>query len=199
MFLFERLARAVLRGTPLLLAVGVFAVSLAYAIVRYNVFADVPWHELPVYVTNKAISVAALVALGMSRIVHDKTRRKRIGLIGAGMSALHVLLSFVVMQPSYLGKLYLVGGTLTANAELSMLVGCVATVLIGWLLYETALTPIDRQHSGASLVRGLGRATLVLSPCTSHSWAGPAGSTSQAGRVACHPSRCSVPRSRPVS
>lgn len=143
------------------LAAGVFAVSLAYAIVRYHVFADVPWEALPVFVTNKAISVASLVMLGMSRIVVDKTRRKRIGLIGAALAGLHVLLSFVVLQPAYLAKLYGPTGTLTGNAELSMLVGAGATILLGWLLYATVLQPVEQQ-TAMSLVRGLGRAVLIL-------------------------------------
>jgi hypothetical protein len=143
------------------LAAGVFGVSLAYAIVRYNVFGTVDWQQLPVFVTNKAISVASLVMLGMSRIVVDKTRRKKIGLIGAALAGLHVVLSMMLMTPSYLAKLYLPSGTMTGSAELSMLVGAVATILIGWLLYETILQPVGQQTK-SSLVRGLGRFVLIL-------------------------------------
>jgi hypothetical protein len=145
------------------LVAGVFMASLAYAIVRYNVFAAVDWQQLPMFVTNKAISVAALVMLGVSRVVLDKGRRKRLGLIGAALAGLHVLLSMMLLEPAYLPKLYLSGGTMTGGAELSMLAGAIATVLLGWLLYVTVQRPLETQSSGTSLVRGLGRFALVLS------------------------------------
>jgi hypothetical protein len=144
------------------LVAGVFLASLAYAVVRYNVFSTVEWQQLPVFVTNKAISVAGLAMLGISRVVVDKGRRKQLGLVGAAFSGLHVLLSLMVLEPSYLAKLYLPSGTMTGSAELSMLTGAVATVLLGWLLYATVQRPLEVQSSGTSLVRGLGRFVLVL-------------------------------------
>ncbi|MBC8069052.1 MAG: hypothetical protein IAG13_12020 [Deltaproteobacteria bacterium] len=144
------------------LVAGVFMASLAYAVVRYNVFGAVDWQQLPVFVTNKAVSVAGLAMLGISRVVVDKARRKQLGLVGAALSGLHVLLSLMVLEPSYLAKLYLPNGAMTGSAELSMLTGAVATVLLGWLLYATVQRPLDVQSSGVSLVRGLGRFVLVL-------------------------------------
>ncbi len=144
------------------LVAGVFLASLAYAIVRYHVFAGVDWAQLPVFITNKAISVASLVMLGISRVVFDKARRKRLGLIGAALAGLHVILSVMLFEPSYLAKLYKPSGTMTASAELSMLAGAVATTLLGWLLYSSVATPLDRQSSGTSLVPGLGRVVLIL-------------------------------------
>jgi hypothetical protein len=144
------------------LVAGVFLASLAYAVVRYNVFSTVDWQQLPVFVTNKAVSVAALVLLGISRVVVEKARRKHLGLVGAAFAALHVVLSLMVLEPAYLPKLYLPSALMTGNAELSMLAGAVATVLLGWLLYVTLERPLDVQSSGVSLVRGLGRFVLVL-------------------------------------
>jgi hypothetical protein len=144
------------------LVVGVLAVSLAYAVVRYNVFAGIDWSQVPVFITNKAISVAALVMLGISRVVADKARRKHLGLLGVAFAALHVVLSLMLFEPAYLAKLYRPNGTMTAAAEMSMLAGAIATVLLGWMLYATVMRPLDRQVVGTSLVRGLGRFTLVL-------------------------------------
>ena len=144
------------------LVVSVFAVSLAYAVLRYNVFAGVDGAQVPVFITNKAISVASVVMLGISRVVSDKPRRKHLGLFGVALAALHVLLSLMLFHPAYLAKLYRPNGTMTAAAELSMLAGAIATVLLGWKLYATVMRPLDRQIAGTSLVRGLGRFTLVL-------------------------------------
>ncbi|HWB75780.1 MAG TPA: hypothetical protein VG755_12520 [Nannocystaceae bacterium] len=144
------------------LVAGVFLASLAYAIVRYNVFGTVDWQQVPVFVTNKAISVASLVMLGVSRVVVDKARRKRLGLVGAALAGLHVLLSFMVLDRSYIAKLYQPSGAMTGATEWSMLAAAIATTLLGWLLYATALRPLDTQSQGTSLVRGLARIVLVL-------------------------------------
>ena len=69
------------------LIAGVLAASLGYAVVRYNVFGGVSADQLPVFVTNKAISVGSLVLLGVSRVVIDKPRRKHLGLIGLALLA----------------------------------------------------------------------------------------------------------------
>jgi hypothetical protein len=72
------------------------------------------------------------------------------------------MLSLMVLDPAYLPKLYLPDGKMTGTAEAAMLVGAVAAMLLGWLLYRTAERPVDTQLRGASLVRGLGRVALLL-------------------------------------
>jgi hypothetical protein len=37
--------------------------SIAYAILRYHIFGEVPWKDLPLYVLNKGISLSSLVLL----------------------------------------------------------------------------------------------------------------------------------------
>lgn len=39
---------------------AVFGVALAYAIVRYHLAGDVPWRQFPLFILNKAISLAAV-------------------------------------------------------------------------------------------------------------------------------------------
>ena len=144
------------------LAAGVLAASLAYAILRYNVFGTVAWEQLPLFVGNKAIAVTSLVLLGLSRLVADPERRKDLGLAGLAFALVHVLLSFVVIDPAYLPKLFGRAGTLTWGAETSMLAGGVATVLLLWLAYATLKNPIERQPHATSLLPGIARVMLLL-------------------------------------
>ncbi|MFO0634752.1 MAG: hypothetical protein U0168_18060 [Nannocystaceae bacterium] len=144
------------------LAAWIVGASLAYAVLRYNVFRGDSWEQLPVFIVNKAISVGSLGMLGASRVVADKARRKRLGLAAFMLAALHVLLSLMVMNPSYIDKMYLPSGRMSWSAELSMLTGAVATSLLMWLAYSTTLRPLDSQQHATSLVPGMARGTLVL-------------------------------------
>lgn len=144
------------------LIAGVLAASLGYAVVRYNVFGGVSADQLPVFVTNKAISVGSLVLLGVSRVVIDKPRRKHLGLIGLALALLHVMLSLLVLQPTYLAKLYLADGKMQWFGELSMLTGAIATVLLLWLAYATTTRPLPDQRPGSSLLPSVGRIVLAL-------------------------------------
>lgn len=144
------------------LAALVTALSLVYAIVRYNIFRGDSWEQLPVFIVNKAVSVAALVLLGASRVIADKGRRKRLGLLGFLFTALHLVLSLMILNPEYMSKMYLPTGRMTWSGELSMLTGSVATVLVTWLAYTTTLHPLDRQTDSTSLVPGMARIVLVL-------------------------------------
>lgn len=144
------------------LAALVTALGLVYAIVRYNVFRGDSWEQLPVFIVNKAVSVSALVLLGASRVIADKARRKRLGLLGFLFTALHLVLSLMILNPEYMSKMYLPTGRMTWSGELSMLTGSVATVLVMWLAYTTTIHPLDRQVDSTSLVPGMARIVLVL-------------------------------------
>jgi hypothetical protein len=139
----------------------IFGVSVAYAVVRYNVFKGVSYEQMPLYVTNKAVAVTSLVLLGVARLVADKRRRKGLGIAAAVLAGVHVLISYVVMQPAYLDQLYLPSGTLRWNGEVSMLAGALAAVPIAWLVHATAARPLEVQVD-RSLLPGLGRAALAL-------------------------------------
>jgi len=141
---------------------GVLAASLAYAVLRYNVFGDVSVEQIPVFVANKAISVASLAMLGISGVVADKARRKHAGLLGLALALAHLMLSLLVLDPAYLPKHYLETGRMRWNGEASMLAGIVATVLVLWLGHVTTTRPATAQVPGTSLVPGVGRIVLLL-------------------------------------
>lgn len=136
-------------------------VGMAYAIVRYNVFKGVPWEQLPVYVSNKAIALVGLLLIGLSRVVQDKARRKGLGLAGAGFVAVHVLLSLMLAGPEYFPSLYTAAGQMTGNAALSMLAGALGSGALLWLFHSTKVRPPEGQPR-TSLVPGLGRLLLLF-------------------------------------
>ncbi len=144
------------------LLAGLTGAGLAYAIVRYNVFKGVPWDQLPLYVTNKAIALVGLVFLGLSRIVVEKQRRKNLGLSGALLVVVHVLMSLILLGPDYYAGFYSRLGQMTLSAELSMLAGALGTVGLLWLFYVTTIRPIAGQPHRTSLVPGLGRLVLAF-------------------------------------
>lgn len=144
------------------LAAGVLAASLAYAVLRYNVFGTVAWEQLPLFVANKAIAVTGLVLLGLSRLVADRERRKDLGLVGLAFTLVHVLLSFVIIAPMYLPKQFTQAGTLRWGAETSLLAGAIATVLLLSLAYATLQKPIERHAHATSLLPGIARVMLLL-------------------------------------
>lgn len=144
------------------LIAGLTAAGLAYAVVRYNVFKGVPWEQLPVYVSNKAIGLVGLLLLGLSRIVVDKRRRRGLGLAGAGFVALHVLMSLMIARPEYFPSLYNAAGQMTGSAALSMLAGALGSGALLWLFHSTKVRPVEGQRQRVSLVPGLGRALLLF-------------------------------------
>ncbi len=144
------------------LLAGLTGAGLAYAIVRYNVFKGVPWDQLPIYVANKAIAFVGLVMLGLSRVVVEKNRRKNLGLTGALLVAVHVLLSLILAWPKYYESFYAATGQMTLSAELSMLAGALGTGGLLWLFYVTTVRPVAGQTHRTSLVPGLGRAVLLF-------------------------------------
>lgn len=144
------------------LITGLTGAGMAYAIVRYNVFKGVPWEQLPVYVSNKAIAFVGLLLLGLSRVVVDKRRRKGLGLAGAAFVVVHVLLSLMLAGPEYYPSLYTASGQMTGAAALSMLAGALGSGALLWLFHSTKVRRIEGQAQRTSLVPGLGRALLVF-------------------------------------
>lgn len=129
-------SRSAIKGS---LWVLVFA--LAYAIVRYNIARDVPYDQLPLYIGNKAMAMGTVIIIGLSfalgPLAHfwpgTFTRftplKKSYGLIGFAVAAVHAIMSLILLSPAYYSRLYLASGKLTANGELTMLLGILAFVV----------------------------------------------------------------------
>ncbi len=116
----------------------VFGGSLAYAVIRYHFAGDVPWRHFPLFILNKATSLAAVIFVACSYLIgkiirwhdHDKVLRlvviKFCGLTGFFLAGVHALLSLSLLSPAYYGKYFDAGGQLNLQGELAMSVGVFA-------------------------------------------------------------------------
>ena len=121
-----------------LLSIIIFLAVFAYAVIRYNVIKGTPWIELPLFISNKAISLSAVVFIALSYALGSLARfwpktfvpalsmRKFFGLLGFGLAALHGLISLLIFTPAYYPKFFLGSGKLNLVGELSMLFGILA-------------------------------------------------------------------------
>ena len=137
----------------------ILAVSMAYAVLRYNVAGDAALNQIPAFILNKAVSYTALVLFGIALLQRDTFRRRSLGFWAAGTAGVHILLSFVLLNPGYFGQFYTESGTFTWSAELAWLTGAVATMLIVGLMLHT---PSGHQKTTSSLRPGWGQGVLML-------------------------------------
>lgn len=113
----------------------IFIVVFAYAIVRYHIFKGVGWEEFPLFISNKAISLSAVVFIAISYVLGSLSRfwphtfsptlgtRKLFGLLGFSLAALHGLISLIIFSPAHYPKFFLESGKINLVGELSMLFG----------------------------------------------------------------------------
>ena len=128
----------------------VFGTSLAYAVLRYHLVGDVAWRHFPLFILNKATSLAAVVFVACSYLVgkvihwHDHDRALRLvvikfcGLMGFFLAAAHVFFSLSLLTPAYYGKYFDAAGRLNLQGELAMAVGVIAL----FFLLSPALTTL---------------------------------------------------------
>jgi len=116
----------------------VFGAALVYAIARYHLAGDVAWRHFPLFILNKATSLAAVVFVASSYLIgkiihwhdHDKALRlvviKFCGLIGFFLAGIHAFFSVSLLTPAYYAKYFDAGGRLNLQGELAISVGVVA-------------------------------------------------------------------------
>lgn len=117
-----------------LVVTAVFAVSAAYATVRYNVFKGVPWSDWPHYVGNKILSLAALIliALAVFRLASRPARPIRtLMVIASALAIAHSFISLAMLQPAYYDKFF-ADGKLTLLAGASLMLASLAVALLQW-------------------------------------------------------------------
>jgi DMSO/TMAO reductase YedYZ heme-binding membrane subunit len=140
-------------------------VPLTYAIIRYHLVNGVEWSHFPLYIANKAFSLAAVLFIATSYLigkvlrVYDKEPGKRLilikfcGLMGFSLATIHALMSLLLTSPSYYAKFFHEAGKMNLTGELSLALG----VLSFWCLAITAVTSLpfmyeaigaDRWHRG---------------------------------------------------
>ena len=112
--------------------------SVAFSILRYHIAGDVAWAHFPLFILNKATSLAAVFFVASSYLVgrvfrwhnHDPVLRlvvvKYCGLSGFFLAGVHALMSLCILNPSYFAKYFDADGRLNAVGEIGMAVGVIA-------------------------------------------------------------------------
>jgi DMSO/TMAO reductase YedYZ heme-binding membrane subunit len=122
--------------------VVVFGSALVYAVIRYHLVGDVAWAHFPLFILNKATSLAAVFFVASSYLVgkvfrwhdHDKALRlvviKFCGLMGFFLAGVHALFSLALLSPAYYAKYFLPDGRLNLEGEVAIAVGVIALFLL---------------------------------------------------------------------
>lgn len=114
-----------------------FIPSFLYAVIRYNFFSDVPWSQIPLWVSNKAFAVTATLLIGCSLLLRSHHPRREIGILGAYIAFIHVILSLTLLTPSYYEKFYLSNGQFSLTGGLAMLAGVISCAAIILAIYHS--------------------------------------------------------------
>jgi DMSO/TMAO reductase YedYZ heme-binding membrane subunit len=121
---------------------AIFGASLAYAVVRYHLAGDVEWRHLPLFILNKATSLAAVFFVASSYLIgkiirwHDRDPALRLvvikfcGLMGFFLAAVHGFFSLALLSPAYYGKYFDDAGRLNLQGEIAMSVGVIALLFL---------------------------------------------------------------------
>ncbi len=120
----------------------VFGAALVYAIARFHLAGAVEWRHFPLFILNKATSLAAVMFVGSSYLIgkiihwHDDDKALRLvvikfcGLTGFFLAAIHALFSLSLLTPAYYAKYFDAGGRLNLQGELALSVGVIALFLL---------------------------------------------------------------------
>lgn len=123
-------------GRALASGAAAFVLCFGYAFVRYVVLKGEPFASVPLYVTNKAVALFALVLIAAAAARPRASWRHAARAAGLVAAVLHGLASVVLLRPAYLPKLHAAGGRLTGSAELAVL--CGAATLVAFLALAVA-------------------------------------------------------------
>ncbi len=117
-----------------------FTFSLAYSVIRYNIFKEVPWVDFPLFVFNKVLALSSLFlfAIYQYSIVKNKTNfYNTIKDYAIIFGVMHIIISLLILSPSYFPKFYY---SLKFNlpGAISLLSGTIAVGLLLLLLRKAA-------------------------------------------------------------
>ena len=130
------------KGTASKIIYIVLIVTLLYSVVRYHIAGGVEWKELPFFIMNKALSLNGLILLVITfsiaplknlgvRVGDNWMKaRKALGMAGFISVFTHMVMSLMLFTPAYYGKFFDDAGRMTLNAQLSMLFGVLAFVVL---------------------------------------------------------------------
>lgn len=138
-----------------------FALTFAYAIIRYNVVRNVPIDQIPLYITNKSVALTATILIGLSFLLGPLTRfwpkkfehqlylRKYLGVFGFSIAALHAIMSLMLFSSSYYPKYFdTVTGKMTLGGESAVLFGILAFLIFS-AIAVTSLPSVEEKMQPA--------------------------------------------------
>jgi len=122
---------------------AVLGISMGYAVLRYNVVGTVGWKDLPIFIMNKGLSLAAIILLAFSFSIRPLANlgipvlkfglesRKVFGVSGLLLTIFHVLLSFLIFNPQYYPKFFDSDDSLSVVGNFSLLAGMASFMILG--------------------------------------------------------------------
>lgn len=132
-----------MKKKQIIVTVSVIFISYGYAILRYNIFGEVCWTYLPLFISNKAVSFSSVCFIAISftsralgrfcpkLFISILDHRKYFGLLGFSLAVIHSIISLLIFRPEYYEKFFSYKGKLTLSGELSMLFGILAFFILG--------------------------------------------------------------------
>ncbi|MCC6752095.1 MAG: metallophosphoesterase [Deltaproteobacteria bacterium] len=119
-----------------------FPLCLAYAVVRYIVIKGVPWSELPLFVTNKALAFTSLALFGLAAVARDPERRRAAGLTGLTLASVHTVITLCLLPTASFAPLFAAfpaGRTLRVGPQLALLAGAAGLVAVAFAAHRVRL------------------------------------------------------------
>lgn len=148
--------------------------ALAYAVVRYHVFAGVPWSELPLFVSNKGLALASVLLFALaylaSRQVPDdagaRMARRRLarrsGLAGFWLMIAHVAISLGILGARRYPVLVDAAGLTTAGVVCLVMGACGTLVFAVPALTSSPRVSMRLSRGGWRRSQQLGYVALAL-------------------------------------
>jgi DMSO/TMAO reductase YedYZ heme-binding membrane subunit len=139
----------------------VFGAALAYAVVRYHLAGNVSWNHFPLFILNKATSLAAVVFVACSYLIgwvirwhNDDPVLKLVvikfcGLMGFSLAAIHAFFSVCLLTPAYFGRFFGEDQRLNFAAEIGIAAGVVAL----WALAFPAIATLPMMPKSLGGIR----------------------------------------------
>lgn len=130
--------------------VAIFGAALLYSILRYHIAGNVAWTHFPLFILNKATSLAAVFFVACSYLIgrvirwHNQDPKLKLvvikfcGLMGFSLALVHAFFSTCLLTPAYFAKYFAVDGRLNLEGELGMAFGVIAL----WALSMPAITTL---------------------------------------------------------
>ena len=139
----------------------IFGAAVAYSILRYHIASDVSLTHFPLFILNKATSLAAVIFIASSYLIgrvirwHNSNPKLKLvvikfcGLMGFSLAAIHAFFSVCVLTPAYFGKFFADDGRLNLVGELGLAVGIVAL----WAVAIPAITTLPMMPKALGGIR----------------------------------------------